>query len=144
MRCPPPAEQLAVAADVQVQLEPALNRRARRAAAAAAAEHSAGAAAARFARRGLELELVVRHFVDDVEAARETGSPYAAAWAALSMAAAKLEDAEANRALRELVAVAELGFAGAGAARAVVQLAEAEALAAAADSIGLGLLAEVS
>ena len=129
---------------VQAQLVPALNRRARRAAAAAAAEHSAGAAAARFARRGLELELVVRHFVDDVEAARETGSPYAAAWAALSMAAAILEDAEANRAFRELVAVAELGFAGAGAARAVVQLAEAEALAAAADSNGLGLLAEVS
>ena len=87
---------------------------------------------------------MVRHFVDDVEAARETGSPYAAAWAALSMAGAKLEDPAANRALQELVAVAELGFAGAGAARAVVQLAEAEALAAAADSIDFALLAEVS
>ncbi len=60
------------------------------------------------------------------------------------MAAAKLEDAKASRALRQLVAVAELGFAGAGAARASVQLAEAEALASAADSIGCGLLAEVS
>ena len=139
-----PASGAVDAEDVQAQMVPALNRRDRRAAAAAAAEHSAGAAAARFARRGLELELVVRHFVDDVEAARETGPPYAAAWAALSMVGAKLEDPEANRALRELVAVAELGFAGAGAARAVVQPAEAEALAAAADSIGLGLLAEVS
>ena len=138
-----PASGAVDAEDVQAQMVPALNRRARRSAAAAVAEHSAGTVAARAVRRGHELELMLRSFSADVEAAMAAGSPFTAARAAFSRAAANLEDAVASRALRELIAAAELGFAGAGAARAVVQLAEAGAVTAAADSIGLELLAEV-
>ena len=93
-----------MAADVQVQLEPALNRRARRAAAAAAAEQSAVAAAAR-ARVAVKQQDACRRLTELQVEATQARMQYAVALAV--KAGAEAEAAAADRCL--LALFAELG-----------------------------------
>ncbi len=90
-----------MAADVQVQLEPALNRRARRAAAAAAAEQSAVAAAAR-AHVAVKQQAACRRLAELQVEATQARMQYAVALA--GKAGAEAEAAAADSCLRALFA----------------------------------------